>query len=184
MAKKVEIKLRGRVKGGTNIPALGKKQIFNVVCVGSDILALAGGTHRPEIFRPIFSSRSKSRQPLRPSSGPGVDCDGASQAQPWQLAKIEARIPAFSSRWWSCLFNSTLIRRRKSCQLQQRHTRRSLRPETQCTQGSSRRCSPACCGLWVSRTMFLASTSTHATTSCGKMLSTRGSSIALHCRRL
>ena len=84
---------------------------------------------------------------VRPSSGPGLDFDGASQAQPWQLVKIESRIPAFSSRRWSCLFNSTLRRRRKSCQLQQRHTRWSLRPETQCTQGSPQRSFPACCEL-------------------------------------
>lgn len=39
-AKKVEITLRGMVDGGTNIPALGTKQIINVLCVDSDILAL------------------------------------------------------------------------------------------------------------------------------------------------
>ena len=40
VAKKVEVALRGMVDGGTNIPALGTKQTFNVICVDSDTLAL------------------------------------------------------------------------------------------------------------------------------------------------
>lgn len=173
----------------------GTKQVFNIVCVDLDILPLhVRSQNAGLIVRKSSDQYSFESFEVSPTTEAVIGTKGRlRRCFPGPAVVIgQDRIADANFLKPLAEYSSNLMPRRlgKYCQLQQRHTRRSLRPGIQCTQGSTQSCSPAFCEPLGSRSMSLASTSTHATTFCGRMHSNRGDvplcgfSFALRCRQV